>query len=146
MIVRIVDSAIDISTLRLSVNDPGAGAILVFEGVTRDHFEGRKVVRLEYEAYRPMAEREMQAIIDDAQTQWEGVRIAITHRVGLVPLGETSVGIAVSAPHRDAAYLASRFAIDRLKERVPIWKKEVYSDGSTWKANAEVNGGLRNER
>ena len=88
-----------------------------------------------------MAEREMLAIVGEAQVKWPGARLSIAHRVGLVPIGETSVAIAVSAPHRDAAYLASRFAIDRLKERVPIWKKEVYADGSTWKANAENKRG-----
>jgi molybdopterin synthase catalytic subunit len=119
-----------------TVRRDAAGAVLVFEGVTRDTHDGRGVIRLEYEAYGQMAEAELKAIAADAVAQWPGLRIAIVHRMGLVGLGEASVVIAVSTPHRDAAYSASRFAIDALKVRVPIWKKEVYADGSVWKANA----------
>ena len=115
-----------------------AGAVIVFEGVTRNHHDGREVVRLEYEAYAGMAETEMERIVNEVQQRWSGARISMAHRIGVVGVGEASVVIAVSAPHRDAAYAASRFAIDTLKALVPIWKKEVYSDGSVWKANAEA--------
>ena len=136
------EGPIDTAPLRDAVAHPGAGALLIFEGVTRDHFEGREVRRLEYEAYGPMAVLEMEAIGGEVCERWPGVRVAMAHRVGLVPIGEASVVIALSAPHREAAYLGSRFAIDSLKARVPIWKKEVYVDGSSWKANKESGEGL----
>lgn len=115
---------------------PEHGAQLLFVGVTRAHFDGRAVVQLEYEAYAALAEAELAAIVAECEATWPGARVAITHRLGVVPLGEASVVIAVSTPHRDAAYAASRYAIEALKARVPIWKKEVYTDGSAWKANA----------
>jgi molybdopterin synthase catalytic subunit len=120
-----------------------AGAVILFEGVTRNHHDGRTVVHLEYEAYDGMAEAEMTRIADAARERWSASRVAIAHRVGLVGIGEASVVIAVSAPHRDVAYDASRFVIDSLKASVPIWKKEIYEDGSVWKANKEgqINDG-----
>ena len=133
-------NAIDVSTIRASVERPEAGAVLVFEGTTRNHHDGRTVVRLEYEAYGGMAEEQMAQIGLQVASRWPNARVAIAHRVGVVPVGEASVVIATSAPHRDAAYAANRFAIDTLKAVVPIWKKEIYSDGSIWKANAEVMG------
>ncbi len=87
-----------------------------------------------------MAERELVEIVRLASEKWPDIRAAVVHRLGVVSLGEASVVIAVSAPHRDMAYAANRYLIDTLKAKVPIWKKEVYSDGSTWKANAEMNG------
>lgn len=115
---------------------PEHGAQLLFVGVTRAHFDGRPVVQLEYEAYAPLAEAELAAIVAECEATWPGARVVMVHRLGVVPLGEASVVIAVSSPHRDAAYAASRYAIEALKARVPIWKKEVYTDGSAWKANA----------
>jgi len=132
--------AIETDVLRAAVLRPEAGAVLVFEGTTRNHHDGRSVLRLEYEAYAGMAEMEMEKVGRQVADQWPEVRIAIAHRIGVVPVGEASVVIATSAPHRDAVYAANRFAIDALKEMVPIWKKEVYADGSVWKANTEVNG------
>ena len=132
----VVDGPIDVPSVRAAVDDPGFGAILVFEGVGRNHFEGRPVVALEYEAYPPMAIKEMQRIGVEVGQRWPGVAVAMVHRTGRVAIGEPSVVIAVGAPHRGACYAASRYAIDTLKDRVPIWKKEVYADGSAWKANA----------
>ena len=134
----LTDQVINAAVLRSAVQRPEAGATIVFEGVTRNHHDGRTVVRLEYEAYSGMAESEMARIGRVVQEQWPDARLAIVHRVGVVPVGEVSVVIATRAPHRDEAYAANRFAIDSLKETVPIWKKEVYSDGSVWKANQEV--------
>lgn len=136
--VTLTESLIDETALIDAVQQTGHGAVLVFRGVTRDNFDGRGVVHLEYEAYGPMALREMQGIVDAAESRWAGVRVAMTHRIGLVPLGEASIVIAVGAAHRGECYDASRFAIDTLKETVPIWKKEIYADGSAWKANASV--------
>ena len=134
----LTDSAIDVQRVSSAVRRPEAGAVITFEGVTRNHHDGKGVIHLEYEAYSGMAEAEMAAIGAQVQVQWPGARVAMVHRVGVVGVGEASVVIAVSAPHRDEAYAASRYAIDELKSKVPVWKKEVYADGSVWKANLEV--------
>ena len=136
----LTDTVIDVSKVTEAVRHPKAGAVITFEGVTRNHHDGKGVVRLEYEAYSGMAEAEMGAIGAQTEAQWAGAKVAIVHRVGVVGVGEASVVIAVSAPHRAEAYAASRFVIDQLKVKVPVWKKEVYADGSEWKAN--VGGGL----
>jgi molybdopterin synthase catalytic subunit len=129
---EITRTPIDLGRVVAAVTRPGAGAIVTFLGTTRDHNAGRRVVTLEYEAYPEMAVREMQAIAAEAQQRFGIQAMAIVHRVGTVEIGEASVAIAVSAAHRDAAYAASRFAIDRLKEIVPIWKKERYEGGEVW--------------
>ena len=133
---RLQPETIDPERVRRHVAHPSCGAVLLFFGDTRHSFEGRTVVTLEYEAYTEMALLVMQAIGDEIAARWPGARVAMVHRIGPVPVGETSVVIAVATAHRDAAYLASRYAIDELKQRVPIWKKEIYADGSAWKANA----------
>mmetsp|Transcript_75715 Transcript_75715/g.190404 ORF Transcript_75715/g.190404 Transcript_75715/m.190404 type:complete len:166 (-) Transcript_75715:96-593(-) len=122
------------------VSDTACGAIATFSGTTRDNFEGKEVVQLEYEAYEPMAIKEMEAIVEEvfANAAFDGVRhVVCVHRLGVVPNGEASVIIAVSSEHRAASFDACRFVIDEVKARVPIWKKEIYSDGSAWKANKE---------
>lgn len=134
--IAIVSERIDVSAVRAAVESTGFGAILVFEGVARDRFEGRRVVRLEYEAYPELALPVLQAIAAEAGARWPGVAVALVHRTGAVAIGEPSVVVAVGAPHRAQAYDASRFAIDALKDRLPVWKKEIYEDGSAWKANA----------
>ncbi len=133
--IALTPDPIDATALEAEVAQGHHGAVLVFHGITRNHFDDRPVLRLEYEAYAPMAVPQMQAIADEAAERWPGVRVAMVHRLGVVPLGEASIVIAVGAPHRAEAYEASRFAIDTLKERVPIWKKEIYHDGSSWRAN-----------
>ncbi len=130
--IRIVRERVDIEALEHAVGDPTAGAICTFIGTTRENNAGRKVIRLEYEAYEPMALSEMRKLAEEAGRRWPIVRIAITHRVGLVEIGETSVAIAVSSAHRAEAFEACRFAIDRLKEIVPIWKKEHFEGGEVW--------------
>ena len=137
--VRLTDSVIDVQAVRAAISRDEAGAVLIFEGVTRNHHDGRTVMRLEYEAYAGMAEAQMSAICSEISGRWPGGRVAMVHRVGVVAVGEASVVIGVSAPHRDEAYAASRHAIDTLKASVPIWKKEIYADGSVWKANAEFS-------
>jgi len=134
------DGEIDVCAVENAVRHSKAGAVLTFRGDTREDFEGRRVVRLEYEAYADMAVSQMQEIGAQVAQRWPGARVAMVHRLGVVPVGETSVVISVTAPHRDACYAASRYAIDALKSAVPIWKKEVYEDGSTWKQNKEQNG------
>ena len=127
---------IDILAVQQAVSRPEFGAIVTFLGITRNHFDGRPVERLEYEAYPEMALPELRRIGQEIEQRWPGVAVAIVHRTGVVPLGEPSVVIAVGSPHRAAGYEANRYAIEALKQRVPIWKKEIYADGSAWKANA----------
>ena len=130
--IAIGRAPIDVVALERAVADPHAGAIVTFAGTTRADNAGRNVIRLEYEAYEPMALSEMHRLAREAGERWQIVRIAISHRVGLVNIGETSVAIAVSAAHRGEAFEACRFAIDRLKEVVPIWKKEYFEGGEVW--------------
>lgn len=129
---EIVAHAIDVAAVTAAVADPTTGATVTFVGTTRDHNDGRSVTRLEYEAYPEMAIAEMRKIGETAQQRWPIARIAIVHRIGVVPIGEASVVIAVSASHRRAAFEACHFAIDRLKEIVPIWKKEHFEGGEIW--------------
>ncbi len=114
------------------VRSDDAGAIATFTGTTRVHSRGRTVTHLDYEAYEGMAEQVMEVIADGLRAKYELTAIAIHHRIGRVSIGETSVLIAVSAPHRQDALAACKDAIDELKERVPLWKKEVYEGGEEW--------------
>jgi molybdopterin synthase catalytic subunit len=133
--VAIVDHPIDVATVAASVRSRAYGAVLVFEGVGRDEHEGRPVLHLAYEAWEGPALAELERIAGECAGRWPGSRTAIVHRTGEVAIGEPSVVVATGAPHRDAAYAANRYAIDELKRRVPIWKKEVYADGSAWIGN-----------
>ncbi|MWC26949.1 molybdenum cofactor biosynthesis protein [Paenibacillus sp. MMS18-CY102] len=114
---------------------PNNGATLSFVGTTREWTQGQRTVRLEYDCYAPMALRTMEQIGQEIEERWPGTLCAIAHRTGVVEIAEISVVIAVSAPHRDACYEASRYAIERLKQIVPIWKKEIWEDGSEWKGH-----------
>ena len=135
---QITDVAIDPEALRDAVADPSAGALASFLGVTRNSFQGRDVDHLEYEAYAPMAEREMARIGTEIAERWPSVTgIAIAHRIGRVEIGETSVAVVVSAPHRRDALAACAHGIERLKSGLPVWKKEVFTDGSEWRENVE---------
>jgi len=129
---QIVSDVIDAAAVTAAVAHAAAGATVTFIGTTRDHNDGRRVTRLEYEAYPEMAVTELRKIGETAQRQWPIAGIAIVHRIGVVPIGEASVVIAVSAGHRRAAFEACHFAIDRLKEVVPIWKKEHFEGGEIW--------------
>lgn len=114
---------------------PSCGATLLFVGTTREFTEGQRTITLEYEAYEPMAVSTMEQIGAEIAERWEGADCAITHRIGRVDLAEISVVIAVATPHRQDCYEASRYAIERLKQIVPIWKKEIWEDGSQWKGH-----------
>ncbi len=132
----IIDGPIDPLVVRRAVDDPRFGAVLVFEGVARDDVEGAHLVHLAYEAYHELAEEVLNAIGDEAERRWP-CRVAAVHRTGVVLVGEPSLVIAVGAPHRPECYEASRFALEQIKERLPVWKKEITDDGSAaWKANA----------
>lgn len=142
---RITTEPIDPTAVLTGATSTSDGAALLFLGVVRDHNEGRAVERLEYEAFAPMAETEMSRIAAEAADRWETGAISILHRVGTLELGEVSVAIVVAAPHRGDAYEASRYVIEELKKRVPIWKREGYVDGpSEWLAgHTPAAGGER---
>ncbi|HWP66424.1 MAG TPA: molybdenum cofactor biosynthesis protein MoaE [Candidatus Limnocylindria bacterium] len=123
---------LDAARVMAAVRDPAAGAVVVFTGTTRRTNAGRRVVKLEYEAHERMALTEMRRLAAAAKRRWRLRKVAMVHRIGVVPVGEPSVVIAVSAGHRDEAFLAGRWLIDRLKEIVPIWKKEHYRGGAVW--------------
>jgi molybdopterin synthase catalytic subunit len=126
------DTPLSLERVAAEVSSDDAGAIATFVGTTRAHSRGREVIRLEYEAYEGMAEAEMERIAGELQQRHDVIDVAIHHRVGPVEIGETSVVIAVSAPHRAAAFDACREAIDTLKRTVPLWKKELYVGGEEW--------------
>ena len=116
------------------VMSPQAGGIDVFIGTVRDATKGKSVIRLEFEAYEPMALKEMHKIAGQAFEKWPVQKLLLHHRTGLLQIGEVPVVIAVAAAHRDAAFEACRYIIDTLKETVPIWKKETFEDGEVWVA------------
>merc|ERR1712166_193510 len=133
--ILITHDVLSVETANQLAGDDGAGAIALFVGTTRDNFNGRAVVQLEYEAFVPMAEKELRKIADQARQGFGITHVVLHHRLGVVPVREASVIVAVSSPHRREAIEAMHFTIDALKAKVPIWKKEVYIDGSEWKAN-----------
>ncbi len=123
--------AIDPQAMRLSFADPHSGAYASFEGWVRDHNEGRRVLRLEYEAYAPLAIAEGAHIVEEARARFAVTELACVHRVGSLAIGDVAVWVGAGAAHRDAAFAACRYVIDEVKARVPIWKKEHYTDGSS---------------
>lgn len=116
------------------VTGPTCGGVDVFIGTVRDATKGKAVLRLEFEAFENMALREMRKIAEESSKRWPVQAVAIHHRTGILQIGDVAVVIAVGAAHRDAAFEACRFAIDTLKQTVPIWKKEVFADGEVWVA------------
>jgi molybdopterin synthase catalytic subunit len=128
---RVSEEALSLDEVVRAVTAHEQGGVVTFTGVVRSQSRGKRIVRLEYEAYRTMAERKLEEI-GEACAQEFGARVAIVHRVGKLAVGELAVVIAASAPHRAAAFDACRAAIDRLKESVPIWKKEIAEDGEEW--------------
>ena len=132
MSFKIVNAPIDPATLTAEVLTDADGAICTFQGVARRYSRGREVVHLEYEAYPEMAERKLAEIGDELRVKFGVERVAIHHRTGVLAIGEASVVIAVASPHRKEAFAACQYAIDRIKQTVPIWKKEIWSDGQQW--------------
>ena len=133
---RITRETIHASRLAGGLRVPENGAVVVFEGIVRNHSRGRKALYLEYEAYEPMALGSMEEIRGEAKRKFPVDQVVMVHRVGRLEIGETSVAIIVTAAHRAAAFDACRYAIDELKQRVPIWKKEYFEDGSAWAEGA----------
>ena len=129
----IVDGPIDVGALIAGAQRPDCGAIATFVGTMRvDESDGASVEHLEYEAYRPMADRKLEEIGAEIKWRWDVREVSIVHRIGRVGPGEASVAIVVASPRRGPAFEASRYAIERIKEIVPIWKREVWSDGYVW--------------
>jgi molybdopterin synthase catalytic subunit len=126
------ENPIDVGSVVARVTVPGMGGIVTFLGTVRDNARGRDIRHLEYESYAGMAEREMERIVERAAERWPGVRVAIAHRAGHLEIGDIAVAIVAAAAHRAEAFEACRFAIDTLKETVPIWKKEFATDGEYW--------------
>lgn len=142
--VKVVhDEEINLQDVVEKVSDPGAGAIATFLGTTRDNFQGKEVVRLEYECYVPMALKEMMKICQQVRERWDVKHVVIEHRLGLCPVQQASVIIAVSSAHRSEALCGVEYAINTLKATVPIWKKEVYNTKTNsepqWKENSEFS-------
>lgn len=143
-LAELVDGPIDVDRVVREVENPGCGAVVVFLGTVRDHHAGRKVERLTYSAYRRMAEDALARIVSDLEAASPGLKAAVVHRLGDVPVGEPSVVIAIASAHRAAAYDASRTALERLKAEVPIWKREHYADGDVvWREGEPLS---RDER
>ena len=132
-LIEITIDPLDPRRLEAAVANPGAGAICTFTGVVRDNSDGVAVTHLEYEAYREMAELEMARIAHEIIQRWPDARVAMAHRTGRLEIGEASVVVSVSCPHRAEAFEACRQGIDRLKESAPIWKKEITEKGDSWR-------------
>jgi len=130
--IALTRQAIEPAPLVEQLRKPGDGAVVTFDGCVRDHSHGRRTLYLEYEAYESMALAKMAEIAADMHNKFAIDGVAIVHRLGRLEIGETSVFIAVSSPHRPAAFEACRYAIDTLKKTVPIWKKEYFEDGAVW--------------
>lgn len=124
-------TAIDPAALIECVRSHQAGAVVLFLGTVREMTDGKQTASLDYEAYPEMAQRQLGTLLDEAHTRWPIIRAAVIHRLGHLELGDIAVGVAVSCPHRRAAFEAGQWVMDRIKEVVPIWKKENWADGST---------------
>ena len=130
-------TALDVVALRTSLADPACGGFACFEGWVRDSHEGQQVLRLEYEAFAALAQREGERILAEASQRFGVPHVACAHRTGLLGLGEVAVWVGAAAPHRDEAFRACRYIIDEVKHRLPIWKKEHYVGGDSGWVNCE---------
>ena len=128
----VTEAPLNTADIEMLVESPAAGAVALFVGTVRDHARGHGVLRLEYEAYAPAAEKMLARIGDEIAERWSVDKVAISHRTGVLDIGEASVVIGVSSAHRAEAFDACRYAIERIKEIVPIWKKEFYAGGESW--------------
>lgn len=142
--IKITEKSIDVQKVIDTATSLGAGAVNVFVGTVRNNAHGKKVVWLEYEAYESMAVAEIRKIIDDASHRWPLLGWAVSHRVGTLKPGETSVVVAVSSPHRRESFEACQYIIDTLKEKAPIWKKEHFEDGEEWVSARPATASLAN--
>ncbi len=134
MDIQLIQGSVNVNDVESSVGSPDAGGTVVFIGTVRNQTQSKKVLRLEFEAYEPMALKELEKIAKSIQERWDCLAISIHHGLGVLQIGEVAVAIAISCPHRKAAFEACAYAIDTLKETVPIWKKEYFEDGEVWVA------------
>lgn len=135
--VRVSEQPLNVSSCYVRVQDPRAGAAVVFSGMVRNHSPGKDgITHLEYEAYAEQVEGKIAEIVAEARGQWDVLQVVVEHRVGTVEVGEPTVVVAVSSAHRGDAFEAGRYLIDQLKERAPIWKKEHWPGGEEWVAGA----------
>ena len=130
--LKVTEAPLSIDEAYAAVRRPDCGAVAVFVGTARDHHDGKKVVSLSYSAFREMAEKEFARIAEEARKRWAIGEVYIAHRTGKLEIGDASVVIAVSAPHRAPAFEACRHAIETLKKSAPIWKEEFYETGKAW--------------
>ncbi|MFM1652178.1 molybdenum cofactor biosynthesis protein [Brevibacillus sp. B_LB10_24] len=133
----VTEEALSADTLIKLVSNPHAGAVLTFVGTVREFTKGQRTVYLSYEAYAPMAVEKMKQIAAEIEERWPGTQVAMHHRIGQLSIEEIAVIIAVATPHRNESFEAGRYAIERLKQIVPIWKKEMWEDGSEWKGHQQ---------
>ena len=132
MLVAVTTARLDLPALSALVAVDGDGAVASFAGLVRDHNQGRRVLFLEYEAYEPLAVKAMERIVEEARDAWPSTRLAMHHRTGRLDIGEASIIIAAASPHRADAFAACRYAIERVKQIVPIWKREHFDGGEVW--------------
>ena len=131
-LTAITTAALDPDALIRALDTTGIGAVSLFLGLVRDNNKGRRVLYLDYDAYEPLALRGLDRIVSEASEKWPDVRLAIHHRIGRMEIGEASVAIAAASPHRANAFAAGRYAIERIKQIVPIWKHEYFDGGDVW--------------
>ena len=131
-LTAITSAPLDADALVRALDTSGIGAVTVFLGLVRDHNKGRRVLFLDYEAYEPLALRGLNLIVEESAGRWPDVRLAIHHRTGRLEIGAARVVIAAASPHRADAFAASRYAIERIKQIVPIWKHEYFEGGDVW--------------
>ena len=137
MTVELTHQPLDPERITAQVRQDTNGAVVTFLGTTRNSFEGKRVIKLEYEAFEEMALKKLEEVREQIQAQFGIDDIAIAHRIGTVPIGQISLVIAVASPHREKAFIACHKAVDQLKAIVPIWKKEVFQDGEVWVGSHE---------
>jgi molybdopterin synthase catalytic subunit len=137
--VAVTSQPLDSEALVALVDAKGDGAVVTFAGLVRDHNQGRQVQFLEYEAYEPLAIRALQRIVDEAHELWPSARVAVHHRLGRLEIGEASIVIAAASPHRADAFAACRYTIERVKQIVPIWKREHFDGGDVWLEGATAD-------
>lgn len=137
--VAVTSEPLDADALVSLVGAQGDGAVVTFAGLVRDHNQGRRVQFLDYEAYEPLAVRALQRIVDEAKAQWPSARVAVHHRIGRLEIGATSIVIAAASAHRGDAFAACRYTIERVKQIVPIWKREHFDGGDVWLEGATAD-------
>lgn len=130
--IKIEEKPLVVEKVLASVSSPKAGAVNLFLGTVRQFTGSNQVIQLEYEAYDAMAVKEIEKIVETSKSLWPVQQASVIHRKGILQVGEVAVAIAVSCPHRQASFEACQYIIDKIKETVPIWKKEIYPDGTSW--------------